>query len=87
MIWGGIAKLLILLNWCNLAMAPLNFQCHPQQFSHPISDNNTVNKHPHPIEAHFLERLWCYMFSENKFLTKAFFDVIKTKIERNLLNN
>ncbi len=48
---------------------------------------NTVNKHSHPIEAHFLERLWCYMFSENKFLIKAFFDVIKTKIERNLLNN
>ena len=45
----------------------------------------TLNKHYHPIEAHFLERLWCYMFSQNRYLPKAFFDVIRTKIERNIL--
>lgn len=44
----------------------------------------TVDKHPNPIESHFLERLWCYMFSKNKYITKAIADVIKTKIERNI---
>tara|TARA_X000000950_G_C13819552_1_gene621297 strand:- start:33 stop:734 length:702 start_codon:yes stop_codon:yes gene_type:complete len=44
----------------------------------------TVDKHPNPIESHYLERLWCYMFSRNKYITNAFSDVIKTKIERNL---
>ena len=47
----------------------------------------TVDKHYHPIEAHFLERLWCYMFSKNRFLSKACFDVIRTKLERNLFNS
>ena len=47
----------------------------------------TVSNHSHPIEAHYLERLWCYMFSKNTFLYKAFFDVVKTKIERRLTIN
>ena len=46
---------------------------------------NILDHHIHPIEAHYMERLWCYMFSNNKFLKKAFIDVLKTKIERNIL--
>ncbi len=46
---------------------------------------NTVNNHSNPIESHYLERLWCYIFSRNKYLKNAFYDVIKTKIERNIL--
>ena len=46
---------------------------------------NTVNKHKNPIESHYLERLWCYIFSKNNYLKKAFFDVVKTKIERNII--
>ena len=41
-----------------------------------------LSKHENPIEGHYLERLWCYMFTKNKPLKKAFFDVIKTKFER-----
>ena len=44
----------------------------------------TVSNHPHPIEAHYLERLWCYMFSKNDYLIQAFLDVIKTKLERKI---
>ena len=42
----------------------------------------TVSNHSHPIEAHYLERLWCYMFSKNDFLYEACLDVLKTKFER-----
>ena len=45
----------------------------------------TVNKHNNPIESHYLERLWCYIFSRNKYLKNAFYDVLRTKIERNIL--
>ena len=44
----------------------------------------TVSDHSHPIEAHYLERLWCYMFSKNDYIHKAFRDVIKTKFERTM---
>ena len=47
---------------------------------------NFLDKYEHPIEAHYLERLWCYMFSKNSLIYKSILDVFKTKIERNLLN-
>tara|TARA_Y100000589_G_scaffold331848_1_gene387434 strand:- start:2797 stop:3495 length:699 start_codon:yes stop_codon:yes gene_type:complete len=40
-----------------------------------------LEKHPNPIEGHFMERLWCYLFTENSLLKYAIFDVIKTKLE------
>ena len=43
---------------------------------------NILSRHKNPIEGHYMERLWCYMFIKNKNLLKAFFDVIKTKFER-----
>ena len=43
---------------------------------------DTLSKHKNPIEGHYLERLWCYMFTKNKFLKKSILDVIKTKLER-----
>lgn len=43
---------------------------------------DTVSKSCHPIEAHYLERLWCYIFTKNKFLPRTLFDITKTKIER-----
>ena len=45
----------------------------------------TVNHHNNPIESHYLERLWCYIFSRNKYLKNAYYDVLKTKIERHIL--
>ena len=45
-----------------------------------ILDYLSINKNP--IEGHYMERLWCYMFTKNKVLRLAFKDVIKTKIER-----
>tara|TARA_B100000212_G_scaffold317287_1_gene272840 strand:- start:41279 stop:41986 length:708 start_codon:yes stop_codon:yes gene_type:complete len=44
-----------------------------------------LNTHKNPIEGHYMERLWCYMFTENEPLLNAFFDVIHTKIERSRL--
>jgi len=41
-----------------------------------------LEKHPNPIEGHFMERLWCYLFTENSLLKYAIFDVIKTKLEK-----
>ncbi len=41
-----------------------------------------LEKHQNPIEGHFMERLWCYLFTENSLLKYAIFDVIKTKLEK-----
>ena len=41
----------------------------------------TLEKHPNPIEGHFMERLWCYLFTENILLKQAIIDVIKTKLK------
>ena len=43
-----------------------------------------LSKNRNPIEGHYMERLWCYIFTKNKLLIKSFFDVIHTKIERNV---
>ena len=42
--------------------------------------------HTNPIEGHFMERLWCYMFTENKFIYKSIKDVFLTKYEKYILN-
>ena len=41
-----------------------------------------LSKHKNPIEGHYMERLWCYLFTQNKPLLESFCDVIKTKFER-----
>ena len=41
-----------------------------------------LSKHKNPIEGHYMERLWCYIFTQNKPLFESILDVIKTKIER-----
>ena len=46
-----------------------------------------LSKHKNPIEGHFMERLWCYMFTKNRNLLRAFKDVIQTKIERSKIKN
>ncbi len=43
---------------------------------------DVLSKNKNPIEGHYMERLWCYIFTKNKPLFKSFLDVIKTKIER-----
>jgi len=42
-----------------------------------------LSKHKNPIEGHYMERLWCYIFTKNELIFNAFHDVIKTKLERN----
>ncbi len=44
-----------------------------------------LNKHKNPIEGHYMERLWCYIFTKNHLLKYSLLDIFKTKIER--LNN
>ena len=46
-----------------------------------------LDKHQNPIEGHYMERLWCYMFIKNKFFYKSIFDVFRTKIQRSKLKN
>ena len=41
-----------------------------------------LSKNKNPIEGHYMERLWCYMFTKKKLFREAIFDVIYTKIER-----
>ena len=41
-----------------------------------------LGKHKNPIEGHYMERLWCYIFSQNKLIKRAIIDVLKTKNER-----
>lgn len=41
-----------------------------------------LGKHKNPIEGHYMERLWCYIFTQNRLLKQAILDVPKTKIER-----
>ena len=43
---------------------------------------NVLSKHKNPIEGHYMERLWCYMFTRNRPLFDSYLDVFKTKIER-----
>ena len=41
-----------------------------------------LSNHKNPIEGHYMERLWCYIFTQNKLIKQALIDVNKTKIER-----
>tara|TARA_A100001015_G_C15018806_1_gene726917 strand:- start:68 stop:763 length:696 start_codon:yes stop_codon:yes gene_type:complete len=41
-----------------------------------------LGKHINPIEGHYMERLWCYMFTKNKPLMRSIKDVFLTKYER-----
>ena len=43
---------------------------------------SVLDNHQNPIEGHYLERLWCYMFTKNDYFLKSIKDVFKTKIER-----
>ena len=43
---------------------------------------NILSKSKNPIEGHYMERLWCYIFTRNKPLYNSFLDVIHTKIDR-----
>ena len=43
---------------------------------------NVLSKHKNPIEGHYMERLWCYIFTRNRPLFDSYLDVFKTKIER-----
>ena len=46
-----------------------------------------LNTTRNPIEGHYMERLWCYMFTKNETLLASIFDVIYTKIERSNFRN
>ena len=41
-----------------------------------------LSQNKNPIEGHYMERLWCYIFTKNKPFIESIFDVIKTKLER-----
>ena len=43
---------------------------------------NILSKSKNPIEGHYMERLWCYIFTKNKPLYSSCLDVIRTKIDR-----
>ena len=44
-----------------------------------------LSSHKNPIEGHYLERLWCYMFTKNRPFWRSIKDVFLTKYERILL--
>ena len=41
-----------------------------------------LSKNKNPMEGHYMERLWCYIFTKNKPLFNSCLDVFKTKIEK-----
>ena len=43
-----------------------------------------LSKNKNPIEGHYMERLWCYIFTKNKPFIESIYDVIRTKIERSI---
>ena len=43
-----------------------------------------LESHKNPIEGHYMERLWCYMFTKNRPLLRSFNDVLLTKYENYL---
>ena len=45
-----------------------------------------LSQNKNPIEGHYMERLWCYIFTQNKPFVESIFDVIKTKIERSIFS-
>ena len=55
-------------------------QQHNLVFYQELLDILSQNKNP--IEGHYMERLWCYMFTKNKPFFESILDVIKTKLER-----
>tara|TARA_Y100000589_G_scaffold214927_1_gene202759 strand:+ start:214 stop:912 length:699 start_codon:yes stop_codon:yes gene_type:complete len=55
---------------------------HNLVFYEKLLDILSQNKNP--IEGHYMERLWCYIFTQNKPFIKSILDVIKTKIERSI---
>ena len=50
-----------------------------------------LSQNKNPIEGHYMERLWCYIFTKNKPFIESIFDVMQTKIESSrfskLINN
>ena len=46
-----------------------------------------LSKNKNPIEGHYMERLWCYMFTKNQVFFREIQDVIYTKIENLLKDN
>ena len=57
-----------------------NIQKHSLVFYQELLDILSQNKNP--IEGHYMERLWCYIFTKNKPFIESIFHVIQTKIER-----
>tara|TARA_B100000965_G_scaffold402721_1_gene429287 strand:- start:3135 stop:3845 length:711 start_codon:yes stop_codon:yes gene_type:complete len=41
-----------------------------------------MSQSTNPIEGHYLERLWCYMFTTNKLLNLSLIDIFKSKYEK-----
>ena len=59
-------------------------QQHNLVFYKELLDILSQNKNP--IEGHYMERLWCYIFTQNKPFVESIFDVIQTKIERSIFS-
>ena len=59
-------------------------QQHKLDFYEELLDILSQNKNP--IEGHYMERLWCYLFTKNKYLFRGFRDVFITKYEKIIFN-
>ena len=45
-----------------------------------------LSKNDNPVEGHYMERLWCYLFTKNRYLLRSFRDVLLTKYEKYFSN-
>ena len=67
-------------SWIAQRLKKSNIQKHSLNFYKELLE--ILSSHKNPIEGHYMERLWCYMFTKNKTLYKSFRDVLTTKLER-----
>tara|TARA_B100000963_G_C22587325_1_gene653730 strand:- start:326 stop:1045 length:720 start_codon:yes stop_codon:yes gene_type:complete len=56
-----------------------NIRKHELSFYQDILE--ILEKHMNPIEGHYMERLWCYIFTKNQPLLRSINDVIQTKLD------
>ncbi len=45
-----------------------------------------LSANDNPLEGHYMERLWCYLFTKNRYLFRGFRDVLLTKYEKYFSN-
>jgi hypothetical protein len=66
---GCLPPLCVVSHCGCFAASRLAIHARPLSFYQSLRD--TISHHPNPLEGHYLERMWCYLFSGNRLLPVA----------------